>query len=134
MAKARAKTYEVIYERDEAGYWVATAKGVAGVHTQGRTIAQARERIREALALVDEHAGTAALVDQVILPSNINRIVGAARSFKAKQEVIAAKLHDLNVQAARALTKQVGLSLRDAGELLGASQEAVRQWVDADNA
>jgi hypothetical protein len=37
----------------------------------------------------------------------------------------------LSVKAARVLTKQVGLSLRDAGELLGASQESVRQWVEA---
>ena len=41
------------------------------------------------------------------------------------------KLRELNVKAARALTHEVGLSLRDAGELLGASKEAVRQWVEA---
>jgi predicted RNase H-like HicB family nuclease len=129
---ARAKTYEVVYERDEAGYWVATAKGVAGVHTQGRTIAQARERIREALSLVDKHAGSAALVDRVVLPRDVDRLVGTAREIRAKQEAIVAQLRDLNVRAARVLTKKVGLSLRDAGELLGASQEAVRQWVEAD--
>jgi predicted RNase H-like HicB family nuclease len=130
--RAKARTYEVIYERDEAGVWVATVKGVSGVHTQGRTLAQARERIREALSLVDDHAGTAALVDNVRLPASIGRMVGSVRSVRSKQESLAAKLRQLNVQAARALTKQVGLSLRDAGELLGASQEAVRQWVDAD--
>ena len=49
----------------------------------------------------------------------------------AKQKAGEEKLRELNVKAARALTQEVGLSLRDAGELLGASQEAVRQWVDA---
>lgn len=61
----------------------------------------------------------------------MNRLVGAQRSARSKQEALEAELRALNVKAARALTRQVGLSLRDAGELLGASQESVRQWVEA---
>ena len=128
---AKTKTYKVTYERDEKGLWAVHVKGVAGCHTQGRTIAQARERIREALSLFDDNADKARLVDDVRLPSSVNRVVGAQRQARSKQELVAAKLRDLNVKAARALTKEVGLSLRDAGELLGASQESVRQWVAA---
>lgn len=128
---AKAKTYTVTYERDEKGFWVAHVKGIAGCHTQGRTIAQARDRVREALALFDEHADKARLEDDVRLPSDVNRLVSAQRSARTKQEAVEAELRALNVKAARALTKQVGLSLRDAGELLGASQESVRQWVEA---
>jgi predicted RNase H-like HicB family nuclease len=128
---ARTKTYEVIYERDERGLWVARVEGVSGCHTQGRTIAQARERIRETLSLLDEKADKARLQDHVRLPSNLNRLVSAQRQARSKQEVIEAKLRELNIKAARALTREVGLSLRDTGELLGASQEAVRQWVEA---
>jgi predicted RNase H-like HicB family nuclease len=127
----KMKTYTVTYERDEKGLWVANVRGIAGCHTQGRTIAQARDRIREALALFDEHADTARLEDDVRLPNNVNRLVSAQRSARSKQEAMEAELRALNVKAARALTKQVGLSLRDAGELLGASQESVRQWVEA---
>jgi predicted RNase H-like HicB family nuclease len=128
---AKAKTYTVTYERDERGLWVAHVKGVAACHTQGRTIAQARDRIREALALFDEHADKAQLEDDVRLPNDVNRLVNAQRSARSKQEAVEAELRVLNVKAARVLTKQVGLSLRDAGELLGASQESVRQWVEA---
>jgi predicted RNase H-like HicB family nuclease len=128
---AKIKTYTVTYERDEKGLWVAHVKGVAGCHTQGRTIAQARERIRETLALFDKHADTARLKDDVRLPDSVNRLVGAQRSARSKQEAAEAELRALNVKVARALTKRVGLSLRDAGELLGASQESVRQWVQA---
>jgi predicted RNase H-like HicB family nuclease len=128
---AKTKTYAVIYERDEKGLWVAHVKGIAGCHTQGRTIAQARDRIREALALFDEHVDKAQLEDDVRLPVGVNRLVSAQRSARSKQEAAESKLRELNVKAARALTKQVGLSLRDAGELLGASQESVRQWVEA---
>ncbi|MGO9838564.1 MAG: type II toxin-antitoxin system HicB family antitoxin [Polyangiaceae bacterium] len=128
---AKTKTYTVTYERDERGLWVAHVKGIAGCHTQGRTIAQARDRIREALGLFDEHADKAQLEDDVRLPDNVNRLVGAQRSARSKQEAMNAELRELNVKVARALTKQVGLSLRDAGELLGASAESVRQWVEA---
>jgi predicted RNase H-like HicB family nuclease len=127
---AKMKTYTVAYERDENGLWVAHVKGIAGCHTQGRTIAQARDRIREALTLFDEHADKALLQDDVRLPGEVNRLVSAQRSARSKQEAAEAELRELNVKAARALTKQVGLSLRDAGELLGASQESVRQWVE----
>jgi len=130
-AMAKAKTYTITYERDEKGLWVAHVKGIAGCHTQGRTIAQARDRIREALALFDDHADKAQLEDDVQLPGDVNRLVSAQRSARSKQEAAEAELRVLNVKAARVLTKQVGLSLRDAGELLGASQESVRQWVEA---
>ncbi len=124
-------TYTVIYERDENGLWVAKVKGVAGCHTQGRTIAQARERIREALGLFDEDAEKAVLEDDVRLPGDVRRLITAQRSARSKQKAVEEELRELNVKAARTLTADVGLSLRDAGELLGASQEAVRQWVGA---
>ena len=126
---AKLKTYTVIYERDEKGLWLAQVKGVPGCHTQGRTIAQARERIREALGLFDEHAEKATLVDDVRLPAGVRRLIGAQRLARSKQKAVEDKLRELNVKAARTLTTEVGLSLRDAGELLGASQEAVRLWV-----
>jgi predicted RNase H-like HicB family nuclease len=45
--------YTVTYERDEeSGWWVAQVKEVPAAITQGRTIAEARRRVREALALV----------------------------------------------------------------------------------
>jgi len=125
---AKKKAYTVSYERDEKGLWVAHVKGIAGCHTQGRTIAQARERIREALTLFDEGADTAQLMDDVRLPDDVDRLVSAQRSARSKQEAIEVELRSLNVKAAVALTKRVGLSLRDTGELLGASQESVRQW------
>ena len=126
---AKTKTYTVTYKRDEKGLWVARVKGIASCHTQGRTLAQARERIREALALFDDDAVKAILEDDVRLPDDVRRLIRRQRSIRSKQQVVEEKLHELNVKAARTLTAKVGLSLRDAGELLGASQEAVRQWV-----
>ena len=43
--------YTVRYERDKLGWWVAQVREAPAAITQGRTIAEARRRIREALAL-----------------------------------------------------------------------------------
>lgn len=128
---ARTKTYRVVFERDEAGLWTARVRGVVGCHTQGRTLAQARERIREALALFDAKADTVELVDDVRLPAPATRLVKAQRSARSRQAAMEAELRELNVKAARELTRQLGLSLRDTGELLGVSQESVRQWLES---
>jgi predicted RNase H-like HicB family nuclease len=128
---SKPKHYTVTYEKEGSGLWLAQVKGLAGCHTQGRTIAQARERIREALSLYDDRAHKARLSDDVRLPGDVRRLVVAQRSARSAQEAVQEKLRALNVKTARALTGRVGLSLRDAGELLGASQETVRQWVAA---
>jgi predicted RNase H-like HicB family nuclease len=43
--------YRVRYGKDKSGWWVATVPEVPGCHTQGKTVDQARERIKEALSL-----------------------------------------------------------------------------------
>ena len=58
--------YTVRYERDEDGWWVATILEVPGVHTQGKSLEEARSRIREALAAAvgDEETARAELVEE----------------------------------------------------------------------
>ena len=73
------KSYKVTYERDEDGWWVATVQGLRGIHTQGRTIGEARHRIREALALeIGRKAETAELKDDVKLPIDVRRVIWEA--------------------------------------------------------
>lgn len=61
--------YVVTYERDEDGWWIAHVRGVAGVNSDGKTVAEARRRVREALSLAigDTEAAAAELVDEVRL-------------------------------------------------------------------
>jgi len=46
-----AHPYTVLLERDSKGWIVATVPAIPGCHTQGRTVAQAMERIKEAIEL-----------------------------------------------------------------------------------
>lgn len=44
-------TYTAVYRRDAAGWWYVSVPELPACQTQGRTVDQARERIREAAAL-----------------------------------------------------------------------------------
>lgn len=65
------KTYTVIYERDEEGWWVAEVPEAPGCHTQGRTIEQARERILDALSLYADDATPILLREEARLPEGV---------------------------------------------------------------
>ena len=43
--------YRVVLERDESGAWIATVPKVRGCHTYGRSLVEAKRRIRDALGL-----------------------------------------------------------------------------------
>ena len=59
-------TYHVAYERDDSGSWVASIREVRGCHSQGRTIDEARHRVREALGLfIEDDAESAEFIDDL---------------------------------------------------------------------
>jgi predicted RNase H-like HicB family nuclease len=110
--------------------WFARVPALAGCHTQGRTIAQARTRIREAISLFDDHAAKATLVDDVRLPKAVSADLEKLRELRAAHEAIALKMKAANAKLARALTAKAGVSLADAGELLGVSKQRVQQILE----
>jgi len=124
-----AKVYHVDYERDPDGRWVASVREVAGCHTQGRTLAQTRERIREALSLYDDDTDRAELRDQVKLPGPAQRLLAAYAATKQQAEASAAAAAAAAREAVRAIDV-LQVSRRDAGELLGLSHQRVQQLVD----
>ena len=123
-------SYTVRYERDETGWWVAQVKEAPAAITQGRTIAEARRRIREALALtLDDEAAAerAELVDDVRLPSEARRALQEARAARARLATESKKAQKSTARAVRTLLKGMHLSVRDAGDLIGISPQRVHQ-------
>ena len=124
------KSYDVVYERDEDGWWAACVASVRGCRTQGRSLAQARERIREALSLFVKDAHRAELRDRVVLPAEVRRQVDRQLRLRASLEEEQRQLQESTQGAVRHLVGH-GLSVRDVGELLGLSHQRVHQLIHA---
>jgi predicted RNase H-like HicB family nuclease len=133
MARSRA-VYHVEYERDPSGWWVGSIREVKGCHTQGRTIAETRRRIREALGLFVGGAERAELVDAVRIPAGERRLLKAYKTARQKAENETRKASAVARRAAKALAGgRLRLSRRDAGEILGLSHQRVQQLIAADD-
>lgn len=124
------RTLTVTYDFDEDGAWNASIPEYPGCHTFGRSIAQARTRIREALwALTDDKklAYSVKLVDDVRLPAGLGDAVAEARAAREALQSAQEKAARTTTKALRALVKRMRLSNRDAGELLGMSYQRAQQ-------
>ena len=119
MVEEAVKSYRVAYERDESGWWVATVRGVRGCHTQGRTVDEARRRIRQALGL---------FVDDVKLPSAATRAIRAYATLRKKADEDGRRAARAARRAVHVLpTGTLKMSARDAARLLGLSHQRVHQ-------
>ncbi len=123
------KTYRVVFARDESGAWIARVPDVPGCHTHGRTLEQARRRIREALSLWVDDAEHARLDEQIRLPANVRAAVRRSRTARQQAERQRARAQEETAETARTLVEQLNLGLRDAAELLGLSHQRVQQLV-----
>ena len=122
------KSYRVAYERDESGWWAASVRGVPGCHTQGRTVDEARRRIREALGLFVDDAGKAPIVDDVKLPTAATKAIRVYASLRKKADEGDRRAARAARRAVRVLrTGKLKMSARDAARLLGLSHQRVHQ-------
>jgi predicted RNase H-like HicB family nuclease len=119
--------YTVRYTRDAAGWWVASVPKVRGCHTQGRTLEEARRRIREALGLAVANADAAVLVDDVRLPREIRRTMAQSRTARTRAERAQQDAKAATTAAVRLLRRRLKMTVRDAGALLGLSHQRVHQ-------
>ena len=122
-------SYTIVYTRDRtSGWWVAEVKGLKGCLTHGRTIEQVRERMREALQawfnLPKPFAGK--LIDEIALPAPTRRKIAAFLRARERAAKANEGLSTSSRAAVRDLVEQ-GLSLRDAGELLGLTRQRAQQ-------
>lgn len=128
MAEEPMSAYTVTYERDASGWWVASVRRVRGCHTQGRTVEEARRRIREALALFVKDAASADLIDDVRLPIAVKRAIREYTTLRKKADAEDRRASAAARRAVRALREgELKMSARDAAALLGLSHQRVHQ-------
>jgi predicted RNase H-like HicB family nuclease len=130
------RTFRVVYEHDDGG-WHVFIPSVKGCRTWGRSLGAARKNIREALSTcvdvlpdADKVAAAAVFEDEIRLPPKARTALAQAREVVAKRAAIEKELRQRTARVAKILTAD-GLSLRDSGDILGMSQEQVRQILSA---
>lgn len=122
------KKVRVQYERDEDGWWIASVPSVRGCRTQGRTVDEARRRVREALSLFVDEVDTVELYDDVKLPAAAARALKNYSRLKAIAEKENRRVAAAGRKAVSVLQQGVlRLSARDAARLLGMSHQRVHQ-------
>jgi predicted RNase H-like HicB family nuclease len=121
------KTYRARFRRDERGVWIVDVPAIRGCHSYGRSLDEARRNIREALGLFVRGAAGAHLGEDVQLDRRVKVAVTSARAARRRAEAEEQAAQKELRRAARFLTKEVRLSLRDAGDLLGLSRQRIQQ-------
>lgn len=110
--------HKVVYRRSAKGDWVASVEGVRRGRGRGRTLRQARQQLRLALAQVMEDAYQIDFVEDVRLPPPARRLIvlhWAARRRLAKEQARADQATRSALEAVIALS----VSAKDAADLLG---------------
>lgn len=121
-------SYIIDLERDESGWWIATARGVSGCHTQGRSIRQSLSRIREALSVCVGHDISAEDLEPFVhLEAAARRAVSRYESARKRLERDQLAARNTAVEAVETLVGGLSLSVRDAGDVLGLSHQRVNQ-------
>ena len=120
--------YHVAYQRDESGWWVASVREVRGCHTQGRTVDEARRRIREAMELFVDDAQSAKVVDDVKLPAMAAKAIRAYATLRKRADQEDRRAAIAARRAVRLLQGgKLKMSARDAARVLGISHQRVHQ-------
>ena len=120
------KTYVAVYERDpNDDAWLVHIEGVEGCQTYGRSLRQAEARIREALALwLDRDADVISITNE--FPKRLQSLARTVIRARNDAEHAGTKAQQTTVDVVRQLT-DLGLSRRDAADLLGISHQRVQQ-------
>jgi predicted RNase H-like HicB family nuclease len=110
--------HRVVYRRNAAGAWVATAPGRRRLRGQGKTLRQARQRLRAALARVVEDPFEVDFVEDVRLPPPARATLVA--HWKARRRLEReTELADLAATRALAALLALKLNIKDVSDLLG---------------
>lgn len=120
------KTLHVDIERDESGMWVGVVREDIGILTQGRSLALVNERIREAMQASDIDPDAVEIISEVKLPATAKKAIKNAKASRQKAETETQRSSTMMAEAIQALTK-LGVSIRDAAEMLGVSSARVHQ-------
>lgn len=120
------KNHVAVFEHDaDEGVWLVHIKGAEGCQTYGRTLRQAEDRIREALAAwLDREPESLTITPE--LPQDVALLSTEVAQARSAAERAGADAQRATAEAVKRLTR-MGLSRRDAADVLGISHQRVQQ-------
>jgi hypothetical protein len=124
--------YRVIYKLDEAGEWTAWVRGLRRCRGRGRTLRQARKRLRACLGRFDDEPHRADLVEDVKLPSPARALLVRHWAARRRARCEEARAAAAAREAVEALLR-LRLSVRDAADLLGVPYPKAQQLLGGRN-
>lgn len=108
-------------------WWAVVVPAVPGALTQGPTLKAAAAMAREAVALVLDIPEESVVIDlRPELPDTAATALNDFRSRRSERERAEEAEREAQATAAQVL-REAGLSVRDAGEVLGVSHQRVSQ-------
>jgi hypothetical protein len=115
--------------RRVGSWWALDVEGLRGVHTQVRRIDQAEEMVRDAIAGVrDITPNSFEILLAPEVPAALRTMLDEATKARSQAAEAQDAAAQLTRDAARRLVDE-GLTVRDAGVLLGVSHQRIAQLV-----
>jgi predicted RNase H-like HicB family nuclease len=123
-------TYKVTAER-EGEFWIVRVPELDAVVTQARRFADVKKNAREAIAVwLDKPLSEIEVAVNPVIPPAVQKALDEARQLRKEANERFDLAAEAASDAARRLTKDLGLTLREAAEILGVSFQRVAQLVD----
>jgi hypothetical protein len=127
--RARSDVYEVLAERD-GRHWFLRVDGLPGVFSQVRRLDQAEGMARDAIAaFLDIPADGFGITVAVKLPEDLERDVAGVIDLRGAIDRTEREYAEQTRRIATRLVQGEGMTVREAGRLLGLSYQRVNQLV-----
>jgi predicted RNase H-like HicB family nuclease len=119
----------MVQARRVGSWWALDVEAVPGAHTQVRRIDQAEEMAREAIAgVLDVAPDSFEVIVAPVVPAAVRALVDEATEARSQAVQAQDSAAQLTRRAAERLVAE-GLTVRDAGALLGVSHQRIAQLV-----
>jgi predicted RNase H-like HicB family nuclease len=119
--------YQVTVER-EPGFWIVRVPEVPEVVTQARRMAEVKENARQAIAVwTDRPIDDIDVTVTVVVPTVVQAALDEAQRLQREAGERLERAGTATSEAARWLTKELGMTLREAAEILDVSFQRVAQ-------